>query len=365
VQLSGGVDSSFICYAIKDILNKSFSTYSVTFEGNSEDESEYIDYVNKYLSLQANKFDCCPNDFLKSWTKATYHFEAPMNHEGTIPLFDLNKLAAENVSVILCGDGPDESMGGYTFFRRLDRFYREWFGVRWLGVKFKALFQGKKHYNNRDEYFISSHQFIKDKYVKLMRPKTYRHDINIAYIKRLDILKYFICNDHIHKFSNYDLMTYGVECAIRTERMAMAHGLIVRSPFLSTELQEFLLTVPQNYLTDYKAPYIKSTKILLKELCSDAFGENFTYRPKAGLGVPNHEIFADTNVRQYIEEKIMPSIKQRGVVNYEFIREIWQLPLREKNSYDPYLLQVMWVVFSFEVWAQMFIDNNPLEYIKK
>jgi asparagine synthase (glutamine-hydrolysing) len=364
-QLSGGVDSSYICYAIKDILNKSFNTYSVTFRGQSVDESEYVDYVNNYLNLQTNKFNCSPCDFLNSWKKSTYHFEAPMNHEGTLPLYDLNKLAADNVSVILCGDGPDESMGGYPIFRRLDCFYRDLFGLRWLGVKIKAFFEGKKHYNNREAHFISLHQFIKDKYVKLLRPRSYRNDISKAYKKRLDILKKFACNDHIHKFSNYDLMTYGVECAIRTERMAMAHGLTVRSPFLSTELQEFLLTVPPKLLTDYKEPYVKSTKILLKELCSDVFGEEFTYRPKVGLGVPNHEIFANISVRQYIEENIMPSIKQRGVVNYEFIREIWQLPLREKNSYDPNLLQVMWVVFSFEVWAQMFIDNNPLEYIKK
>ena len=170
-------------------------------------------------------------------------------------------------------------------------------------------------------------------------------------------------NDPIHKLANYDLATYGVECAMRTEKMAMAHGLTIRSPFLSTELQEFLLTVPSHYLTDYKEPFIKSTKILLKELCAETFGDAFTYRPKCGLGVPNHEIFANPEVRKYIDEQLMPSIKKRQIVDFDYIQSIWKLPLQDKSTYDPYLLQVMWVVFSFEVWAKMYIDDTPLSEI--
>ena len=176
-------------------------------------------------------------------------------------------------------------------------------------------------------------------------------------------MKRFRGNDHIHKLANYDLMTYAVECAMRTEKMAMAHGVTIRSPFLSTDLQEFLMTTPSHFLTDYKEPYIKSTKILLKELCAELLGEDFTYRPKIGLGVPNHEIFADPIVRKYVDDNIMPSIKKRKIVDYDYIQNIWELPLKDKSSYDQYLLQVIWVVFSFEIWAQMYIDNNPIKNI--
>ena len=361
VQLSGGVDSSYICAITKQILQQPFNTYSVTFNGYDEDESKYIDYVNESLELTPNKFNCKPIEFLNSWLKSTWHFEAPMNHEGTLPLYDLNKMASEKVTAILCGDGPDESMGGYPIFKRLDCFYREWFGLRWLGVKLKAILNSKHHFNSREEHFISLHQFIKDEYVKRLRPDSYKRDIKTAFSNRKEIMNRYRKNDPIHKLANYDLMTYGVECAMRTEKMAMAHGLTIRSPFLSTELQEFLLTVPSCYLTDYKEPFIKSTKILLKELCAEALGNAFTYRPKCGLGVPNHEIFANPEVRKYIDEQLMPTIKTRNIVNYNYIQQIWQLPLQDKSTYDPYLLQVMWVVFSFEVWAKMYIDNSPID----
>lgn len=363
VQLSGGVDSSYICAVTKELLQQPFNTYSVTFDGYDEDESKYIDYVNESLDLIPNKFNCRPIDFLNSWLKSTWHFEAPMNHEGTLPLYDLNKIVSEKDAVVLCGDGPDESMGGYPIFKRLDCFYREWFGLRWFGVKIKALLNGKHHFNSREEHFISLHQFIKDDYVKRLRPNSYKQDIKTAFRNRKMIMNGFRNNDPIHKLANYDLATYGVECAMRTEKMAMAHGLTIRSPFLSTELQEFLLTVPSHYLTDYREPFVKSTKILLKELCAEAFGDAFTYRPKCGLGVPNHEIFANPEVRKYIEEQLMPSIKERQIVDFDYIQSIWKLPLQDKSTYDPYLLQVMWVVFSFEVWAKMYIDDKPIQYV--
>lgn len=36
-----------------------------------------------------------------------------MNHEGTLALCNLNEEASKDVTVMLCGDGPDESLGGY------------------------------------------------------------------------------------------------------------------------------------------------------------------------------------------------------------------------------------------------------------
>lgn len=365
VQLSGGVDSSYVCAAVRDITGKPFDTYSVTFEGAQEDESKYVDYVNKQLGLISHKFDCKPSDFLRSWEIATWHYESPMNHEGTLPLYDLNKMASERVTAMLCGDGPDESMGGYPIFNRIDRFYREFHGLRWRGVQLKAWLKGKPHFSSREEHYISLHQFIKDEYVRQLRPHTYKQDIKHAFAKRMEILNQFRKNDPIHRLANFDLATFGADCAMRTEKMAMASGVTIRSPFLNTQLQEFLLTVPPQYLSDYTKPYFKSTKILLKELCAEAFGDAFAYRYKVGLGVPNHEIFADPQVREYVEKELMPSIKRRGIVNYDFVQKIWQLPLYDKRNYDLYLLQVMWVVFAFEVWAKMYIDMSPLDAINK
>lgn len=361
IQLSGGVDSSVLCAMTKKYLSKDVYTYSVTFEGTSVDESKYIDFVNKQLELDAHKFECKPIDFLTNWLKSTWYFEAPMNHEGTVTLLHLNKMAKKDVDVLLCGDGPDESMGGYPIFRRIDTFHRNLLGFRWLGVKIKAILKGKKHFGSLEEHFISLHQFISDQDVKRLRPNDYKQDIAIAYKRRLQHMrKYRNVRDFLHKLTNFDLCTYGLEVSMRSEKMALASSLNIRSPFIMPELQEFIQTIPAQYLTDYKQPYLQSTKILLKEICAEEFGKDFTYRPKIGLGIPIVDILLDPLVQEYIENRLLPSLKLRQIVNYEYIQSLWKESKTKVISDSS--IKVLWCTFSFEIWAQMYLDNNPLEY---
>lgn len=361
IQLSGGVDSSVLCAMTKKYLKKDVSTYSVTFKGAKVDESKYINYVNKQLNLDAHKFDCQPTDFLTNWLKSTWYFEAPMNHEGTVTLLQLNKMAKQNVDVLLCGDGPDESMGGYPIFRRIDAFHRDLCGFRWLGVQLKAFLQGKKHYNSIEEHFISLHQFISDADVQKLRPQKYKKDIQTAYNKRLQhIQQHRRVGDFLHKFTNFDLCSYGLEVSMRSEKMALASSLNIRSPFIMAELQEFIQTIPAQYLTDYKQPYMQSTKMLLKELCAEEFGADFTYRPKIGLGIPILDLLTSDEVRHYVEKHLFPTLTKRGVVNELYVQQLWNKALQKKISNSE--IEVLWCVFSFEIWAQMYLDNNPLDY---
>ncbi|MCQ2076353.1 MAG: asparagine synthetase B [Bacteroidaceae bacterium] len=358
-QLSGGVDSSLICAVSSKYLHKEVSSYSVTFEGADFDESKYINFVNDQLYLDAHKFDCKPKDFIDNWGEATWYFEAPLNHEGTVTLYPLNKMAKNDIDIILCGDGPDESMAGYYYLRIIDKYHRAFNGLLWKGIQLKAWFKKKNHYKTLEEYFLSHSQYIPDNQVKQLRPSSYLQDLKVAYQNRICILnKHKYHGDFIHNLSNYNLCTYGHDVSMRSEKMAMAAGLNIRSPFLMTELQEFIQTIPSEFLVDYKLPTMQSTKVLLKLICEEEFGAEFTYRPKIGLGIPIHNIFADTTVRQYIETHLLPSIKERNIVNFDYVTSLWDMS--KKNSGYNSSMEVLWCVFSFEIWAKMYIDKNPI-----
>lgn len=60
----------------------------------------------------------------------------------------------------------------------------------------------------------------------------------------------------------------------------------------------------------------------------------------------------------------MPSINERNIVDFSYVMSIWnEIPdWKETNNYDWRVLHMMWCVFSFEIWAKMYIDNNPLTY---
>lgn len=358
IQLSGGVDSSYVAAIMREQSDAEIKSFSITVDDKALSEEQYIDAVNKQMHFIPHKLKLDASVFLDNWEKATWFYEAPLQHQGNVPLLHLDNKATKEVSVLMCGDGADECMGGYSRFPRIMR-YRDR-KCTWHGVQIKNILKGKHHYGSLDEYFISLSQFLTDDQVKALRPMTYKQDIRNAYRHRKKIIN--ACHDtkSIHRYLQYEIVTYMLDTLLRGDKMSMASSLEMRAPLLMTELVEFLQTVPEKYLVDGSKPFMRDTKILLKALCADVYGGQFTYRYKVGLGVPMLKILSDSKVRSYIEEKILPGIKKRGMVDYDYVHRIWMHISEIPNSLDS-RLELLWVAFSFEIWAQMYIDKSPFK----
>lgn len=357
VQLSGGVDSSYVAAVMREHYDGEIKSFSITVDDKALSEEKYIDAVNEQMHLVPHKLKLDASVFLDNWEKATWYYEAPMQHQGNVPLLQLDSEAAKEVSILMCGDGADECMGGYDRFPRIMR-YRDKSNI-WRGVQIKNILKGKRHYCSLDEYFIASSQFLTDDQVKALRPNTYKLDIRKAYSHRKQIMKQCHKGDSIHRYLQYEIVTYMLDTLLRGDKMSMASSLEMRAPLLMTELVEFLQTVPEKQLVDGTKPFMYDGKILLKSLCADVYGESFTYRYKVGLGVPMLQIFSDTKMREYIDTLVLPGIEKRGVIDYAYVRQLWDNLSAIHSNLDS-RLEVLWVSFSFEIWAQMYLDKSPL-----
>ena len=359
IQLSGGVDSSYVASVMREQRDKEIRSYSITVDDHAINEEKYIDIVNQQMHFIPHKLQLDGSIFLENWEKATWYYEAPLQHEGNVPLRQLDNEAAKEVAVLMCGDGADECMGGYDRFTRIMRYRDEKQGLIWKGIQIKNILKGKRHYGSLDEYFVSLSQFITDEEIQKLRPDTYKDDIQKAYAYRKQ--KINACHDtpSIHRYLQYEIITYMLDTLLRGDKMSMASSLEMRAPLLMTELVEFLQTVPEEQLVDWKKPFMQDTKILLKSLCADVYGEPFTYRYKVGLGLPMQKILKDSHVREYIESTLLPGIKKRHMVNYDYVLSVWKQVGAISTCLDS-RLQVLWLVFSFEIWAQTYIDKSPL-----
>lgn len=360
IQLSGGVDSSYLCHVVKNECKKDLATYSIVLEDDNLNEQPYIDIVNAQLGLKPQFFRYEPADFIQSWKLATYYFEAPMNHEGSLALLQLNRMASKQVAVMLCGDGPDECMGGYERFHRMDGLMRRWQGLLWYMVKCKRLVMGQSHYKSRDELFMSCSQFMEDKHLAGLRPSQYRQDIRKAYANRKKIMRRFRGEKGMRKYLNYEMCTYMQDILMRTDKMSMASSLEVRVPYLMPELLEFLQNVPEEHFIDYRQQMMHGTKMLLKSLCKEVYGEEFTYRWKEGLSIPTQSFLLDKSCREYIETTLLSGIKRRALLDYSYVLKLWEASGKE-NGVLGSSIQALWCALSFELWAQMYLDRSPLE----
>lgn len=360
---------------VKTDFKKSLKSYCITFNNKEFTEEPYIDYVNKQLGLKTEKLQFLSENFIKYWAKSTWFFEAPMNHEGTLALCNLNEDASKEVTVMLCGDGPDECLGGYP--RAYDmavRLYDKSFTKVGLLLKYRKLrrkLSDIKHhrkstdndkFDSLDDYYIYQSQWIQRGLFEQLRPKNHA-SIKRVYDQRKSILK-SQSGTGLRKYLNYEMYTYMQDILMRSDKISMAASIELRVPYLMPELLEYIQTIPDEYLVDISKNSNCGTKSLLKSLCSDAFGAEFTYRSKMGLAFPFIDYFSDKVMRNFIESEILPSIKKRNLVNYEYVMDVWQsIPeWKRTNCYDWHVLHMMWCVFSFEIWANMYIDHNPLTY---
>ena len=373
-QLSGGVDSSYLCNIIKKDFNKSLKSYCITFDNKDFSEEPYIDFVNNRLGLETKKLTFLSKDFIKYWSKSTCFFEAPMNHEGTLALCNLNEEASKDVTVMLCGDGPDESLGGYPraydmSLRLFDKPYTK-LGLKLKLREIKQKLRNFKHdvkvetvpYDSDDDYYIAQSQWIQDSLFNQLRPNA-SDSIKQVYKKREDFL-HSQSGKGLRKYLNYEMNTYMQDILMRSDKISMAASIELRVPYLMPELLEYIQTIPVDYLVDISKDSNYGTKSLLKSLCKDAFGNEFTYRSKMGLSFPFIDYFSDIEMRKFIEKEILPNIKKRCLVDYNYVIDIWnKIPKwKETNQYNWRVLHMMWCVFSFEIWAKMYLDDNPLTY---
>ena len=86
----------------------------------------------------------------------------------------------------------------------------------------------------------------------------------------------------LDRLLDINLKTYLVDdLLVKADRMSMAHGLEVRSPFLDTDLLNYAFSLP---------PAMKvrgfSLKRVLKEAAADLLPAEITTRRKRGFGVP-------------------------------------------------------------------------------
>lgn len=324
-----------------------------------------MEQVADKCCTEAYFYDLPIDIFLKSWLLTTYFFEAPMNHEGTLGLFYLNKKASEKVKVMLCGEGADETMGGYARFYEIERCKNS---LRSRAKLFLKQLIRSRTFNvslltknaDLDRTFIKMTQFTDDRDVRKLYPG---HNCDAVLQKRRQFLK-AVRGSGLRKYMNYETMTYCQDLLMRADKVSMASSLEIRVPYLMPELVELENKIPDTYFVSAEAGnYIYDTKKLLKKRSAALFGEEFTYRPKQGFGIPLQDYLSQPQAKEYIEQVLLPGIKKRGILNYEFVKETYKRKndagAKHQNSSDVWLL---WTAFSFEIWAEMFIDQDPNKY---
>ncbi|MBE9580865.1 MAG: asparagine synthase (glutamine-hydrolyzing) [Proteobacteria bacterium] len=332
--LSGGLDSTYISSLVKRSFNNRLCTFSVGFTDDRFDETPFQERAIEAIQTDHQVVQCSEKDIGEVFPKVIWHTETPILRTAPAPLFMLSGLVRENdFKVVLTGEGADEVFAGYNIFKE-DKVRRFW--ARRPDSKLRPMLLQKLYPyifsqgDGRARAFLES--FFRKNLTQVDSP-AYSHLIrwyNTSLLKAFfsDALREKTAKEHEFQerfistlptdFMNWDPLSRAqyTEMTIflsnyllssQGDRMAMAHSVEGRFPFLDHRVVEFASTIPPQYRLNGL-----DEKFILKQVARDLIPSKLWQRPKQPYRAPISRCFFCTDPPDYVEELLSESAIRRA-----------------------------------------------------
>lgn len=350
-QLSGGIDSSLVTLlANRNSSIGNCEAVSIIFNDQRFNEEHYIDKVAGDLNIISHKFLLDSDYYFDNIEKASWHLEAPINHPNTVAIYKLSQRAKEYVTVLLSGEGADEVFGGYARFNDIAFPFRVRKLLHEIKMGIKDPFS-LKEYLRPDYRAVMASAFMEPALAKKLKPGFNK----VLAVSGRRALHQSLSGSLFDRQVKYEMKSFLPDLLIRQDKMSMAHSIENRVPFLDNDVVENSFSIPESYMLLREGPVGNNTeKYLLKKMAAATFGNDFAFRDKMGFGIPMREYFLNKKFSKYLNEKVLPGVKSRGLFNDKLVSH-WLSGIRALKYYE---LEALWVVVSFEIWASIYFDDN-------
>ena len=146
--LSGGLDSAIVATLARQFTDTPLRTFSLTFDDPEFDESAEQRILVDHLGGEHTTLRCTRADIAASMPQAVWHAESPILRSAPVPLMLLAAhVRASGYKVVLTGEGADEVFGGYDLFKeaRIRRFMARRPQSAWRGSLLERLYPYLRH----------------------------------------------------------------------------------------------------------------------------------------------------------------------------------------------------------------------------
>lgn len=375
VFLSGGIDSSSILALMsgfKDI-EKPIKTYSVGFN-EPWDELKDARRISEEFGTDHHEM-FVESDVLERTPEFIWHMDAPKTNLS--PQFYISKLAKKSVTVALTGLGGDELFAGYR--RHKYYYHQKSISAMVPEAIAKPLFNalGKvavSNYLKRGMIYLANIHDKEKTYaiaVPLLiyddeRDDIYGEKLKNAKTKMQDfkaMLKPYFSEkgvDYYNQCMKMEIRTYlNDDLLERMDRMAMAHAVEARVPFLDYKFIEFAFSIPNKYRRFSLGS--RSGKYLLCKAMKGRVPDFVFSKKKVGFNMSPYYWFK-ANLRQHMKAILTKdAVDKRGLFRYGYVQKVLD---RKPTPNLYYQYQALWNMMVMEIWQQMYIDSD-IDEIRK
>lgn len=365
--LSSGIDSGALLALMRNYSNGPVRTFTIGFQdGEQTNETDDARAVAARFGAEHDEMILTPEDYQRHYARYLWDLEEPVGNEPAAAFYFVSMIARKKVKVVLCGQGADEPWAGYH---------------RYIGVKLSQVYSRLPHLltngiaqplveafarNERLRRGVASLQEVDvvtrlvkvySFYTSLMKSRLFqpwlkqeigdgfsdaRHSISNLHsdVAGLDPLSQVLYIDTRASLPDDLLMV--------ADKTAMANSLEVRVPYLDYRIVEFIESLPPDLkLRGFQGKYLH------KKAIEKWLPKKSVYVKKKGFAHPVDKWLRGC-MSTYVQKLLLHESAVSTYFDTNYIRHL----LAEHESGRQDYLRHIYLLISFELWHQQFIDRS-------
>ena len=370
VFLSGGLDSSAVAALTKKACGDRIQTFSVGYGEEAFSELGYAREVADHIGSEHHEVSLSREEFFANLPRLIWHEDEPIVWPSSVSLYFVARLARERVTVVLTGEGSDETLAGYTRYAwtllnsRMDSAYRSVTpeALRRLvrngiqsGPLGASLHRKLQHTflvrdgNSWPSFYFDNFfsAFAASEQSELLTPEAQAY-AGDAYAGSMHAWERSH-GDLLHRLLYTDINSYLIELLMKQDQMSMAASLESRVPFLDHPLVEFTARIPAQYSIAGMGG-----KFILKQAVEDLLPKSIVYRKKMGFPTPWAYWLAGPQLDDLERMLLEPKSTERGLFRPGVVKRIFTEHRAKTRDHG----NRIWRLLNLEIWHRLLIDGE-------
>jgi asparagine synthase (glutamine-hydrolysing) len=361
VLLSGGLDSAAVLFFASQIGGEPLRSYTVGFaEAPREDEVVAAAETARLFGSEHLHVTLGAAAYRECLMPSAFHLDEPVATPSVAPYEALCALAAKGHKVVLCGQGADEPFGGYA--RHLgEKLAGSPLGpALGVGAKLASFLFPRSERAARSgrmlertdplSRFAETFTLFPPEERQRLRSNGFPVDLARSAVlkvlegtEHLDPLARFLYLDSRFSLSD-DLLLYG-------DKIAMAHSLEVRVPFLDLEFLRLVETIPASLRVSLLRP-----KRLLRRALKNSLPSSILARPKRNFSPPDSTWMDSSLPGPSLQWLLEPEAAVPALCRREEVARL----IREQREGKRDHRRQLFALLAFELWFRSFLYPGRL-----
>lgn len=329
--ISGGLDSTTVT-AVATKLKPNLKTFSFGYEGE-KNELKFAKIVSERYKTKHNELHDKKLNISNLILEMASIYDEPFADSSNISTYLISKLSKNHTKVVLSGDGGDELLGGYKWYRPFVNEEKKTF----KNVLKQIVIQKKwpNIFNFKNDLF-TRHQ-DRNKFFNDREIKKFGIDCKTKHQKPSWELSNTVNDAMKSDIENYmpgDILT-------KIDRASMANSIEIRAPFLDINFAEFVISLPyQLKLDSYQS------KIIMRKAFEEIWPKEIINRPKLGFGAPVYAWIKKPEVQKLINDYLRdPNKKIFKFISFSRTKKYLNKDINYKNY-------KIWILLNLSVWME-------------